>query len=263
MQRISRRNRDARRATLVRMDLRFVFDRALPAGDWPQLAHAGVLVGLIEARAWQPWFADAHALIDDRERERAGRQRRAQDRETLTLAYAMHRLLLAQVLHIPPAAVALGRDDLGCPRLADGALHTSLSHAQDWVAVAIAAGGPVGIDLEPAARAPELPDIAARICHPSEAAALAGLDAQERAAELLALWVRKEAFLKAEGIGLAREMADFQAADGDRLPSASVPGEYMHVRMVEAGPGCVVAIAGPVDAVIHHAWIHPPTAMLL
>ena len=258
MQRISRRNRDARRATLVRMDLHFAFDRALPVGDWPQLAHAGVLVGLIETRAWQPWFADAHALIDDRERERAGRQRRAQDREILTLAYAMHRLLLAQVLNVPPGAVALRRDDLGCPRLADGALHTSLSHAQGWVAVAIAAGGPVGIDLEPAARAPELPDIAARICHPSEAAALAGLDTQERAARLLALWVRKEAFLKAEGIGLAREMADFQAADGDRLASVSVPGGHVHVRMVEAGPECVVAVAGPSDAAIHRAWLHPP-----
>lgn len=252
--------RIAARANLIRMDLSTAFDRALPAGDWPRLAHAGVLVGLVETPAWRPWLADAQALIDAEERARAERQRRAQDREALTLAYAMHRLLLARALRVPPAAVALGRDDLGCPRLADGAVHTSLSHARGWVAVAIAADGPVGIDLEPATRASELPEIAARICHPSEAAALAGLDTPRRAAALLALWVRKEAFLKAEGIGLAREMADFRAADGDRLASTSVPGGYVDVRMVEAGTDCVVAVAGPPDARVHHAWIQAPAA---
>jgi 4'-phosphopantetheinyl transferase len=241
------------------MDLPTAFARALPASDWPRAAHTGVLIGLVETREWQPWFADAYALIDARERARAERQRRAQDRETLVLAYAMHRLLLGQVLRVAPAEVQLGRDDLGCPRLADGAAHTSLSHAQGWVAVAIAVGGPVGIDLEPAARASELPEIAARICHTSETAALAGLPAEARARALLALWVRKEAFLKAEGIGLAREMADFPAADGDLLPLASVPGGQARVRMVEAGAQCVVAVAGPPDAVVHSAWIRPTT----
>ena len=239
------------------MDLSTAFGRALPTRDWPRTALTGVLVGLFETQAWQPWLADAHALIDAQEQGRAERQRRVRDRETLILAYAMHRLLLGQVLGIPPAEVPLGRDDLGCPRLVDGAVHTSLSHAQGWVAVAIAASGPVGIDLEPAARASELPEIAARICHPSEAAVLAGMPDQARAAALLTLWVRKEAFLKAEGIGLAREMTDFPAADGDLLPMASVPGGRARVRMIEAGKQCVVAVAGPPDAPIHSAWIHP------
>lgn len=258
---------DIRRATIecgigsnLRMNLCDAFDRGLPAPDWPCLAHGGVLVGLVATAAWQPWLVDAQALLSAQERARAERQRRTQDRDLLILAYAMHRLLLARTLRIPPDTVALGRDDLGCPRLADGALHTSLSHAAGWVAVAIAAAGPVGIDLEPAARAPELPEIAARICHPSESAAMAGLDLPQRAADLLALWVRKEAFLKAEGIGLAREMAGFRAPDGERLASASMPGGWVQVRMVEAGAACVAAVAAPPDVPIHRAWIHPPAA---
>lgn len=239
------------------MDLHTAFERALPTRDWPQAARTGVLVGLVETRDWQPWLADAHALIDARERARAQRQRRAQDREILVLAYAMHRLLLGRALEVTPAEVPLQRDDLGCPRLADGAAHTSLSHAQGWVGVAIAVSGPVGIDLEPATRASELPEIAARICHHTETGALAGLREDARAAALLALWVRKEAFLKAEGIGLAREMADFPLADGDLLPLASVAGGKVRVGMIEAGAQCVVAVAGPPGAAIHHTWLRP------
>lgn len=239
------------------MDLPREFDRALPATDWPQLANAGVLVGLIATPAWRPWLAQAHALLDAREAARVVRQRRAQDRETLTLAYALHRLLLARVLGRVPAAVPLGRDGLGCPRLSGVAMHTSLSHAQGWIALAATACGPVGIDLEPAARAPELPEIAARICHPSEVVPLAGLSPRDRGAALLALWVRKEAVLKAEGIGLAREMSGFRAADGEVLGSESVPGARLRVRMVEAGAECLVAVAGPPDAPVHVAWLHP------
>lgn len=239
------------------MDLGRTFDRALPTAEWPRLADAGVLVALVSTSAWCPWLAEAQALLDPQEAARAGRQRREQDRETLTLAYALHRLLLARVLGLPAADVPLRRDGLGCPRLSDGATHTSLSHAKEWIAFAVTSRGPVGIDVEPATRASELPEIAARICHPAEAALLTVLAPHDRAAALLALWVRKEAFLKAEGIGMAREMTDFSAADGDVLASESLPGASVRVRMLDAGGDCVVAVAGPPDAAFHVAWLHP------
>lgn len=239
------------------MDLFTAFERALPARDWAREARTGVLVALVESHAWSPWMADALALIDAPERARVERQRRPHDRETLAVAYACHRLLLGAALRIPPVHVRLGRDALGCPRLADGAAQTSLGHAQGWIAVAISTLGPVGVDIEPVTRAPELPEIAERVCHPAEAAALTGLPMHERAAALLALWVRKEAFLKAEGIGLAREMADFSAADGSVLPLSSVPGRQVRIRMIEAGPHCIAAVAGPPQAPVQTGWICP------
>ena len=59
------------------MDLSTAFERALPTRDWPRAALSGVLVGLFETPPWQPWLADAHALIDGQERRRTAIEQHA------------------------------------------------------------------------------------------------------------------------------------------------------------------------------------------
>jgi 4'-phosphopantetheinyl transferase len=227
------------------------FECMLPVRDWPQLARTGVLVALADLRAWRTRLDQAWTLLDPAQRQRAQRQRRPSDRDHLVLSYALHRLVLGCVLDQAPADVPLLRDTLGCPRIDGGALHTSLSHAGDAAAIAVTARGPVGVDLEPASRARELPEIAHSLCHPKETAQLATLPASQRAAWLLALWVRKEAFLKAEGVGLEREMSSFVAADRAAITSLTVPGTSVEVRTLDADPGQVLAVAMPPGSAAH------------
>ncbi len=221
------------------------------------MPHHRVVVALIDLRHWQPWLIEAQALIDSSETERMQRQRRVNDRQTLTLAYAMHRLLLAEALQASPLEVPLYRDERGCPRLRDGRMQTSLSHADGFIALAVCADGPVGVDVELAGRASSMQEIAGHVCHPAETAALAGLAKAERQKALLSLWVRKEAMLKAAGIGLTHEMSSFLAPENEPLPLPAQDGESIHVRMLDAGPVCTAAVAGPVGVPVAHAWLRP------
>lgn len=208
-------------------------DGLSPAATLAAHSRSGVLVAMFDLAQWRAHAQEAAAVIDAAEAARAARQRRVPDRETRVLAYALHRLLLAEVLGCTPAAVPLHRDARGCPRLRDDALFTSLGHAGERIAVAVSALGPVGIDVEPIEHAAGMSELAAQIAHPDELRALRRLDPASLGRELLALWVRKEALLKAAGIGLEREMDTFAAPWALPLP---LPEGPFHGR-------CVVLLA--------------------
>lgn len=214
-------------------------DGAAPAAQ----AEAGALVAVFDLQDWRPFLAQAAVLVDVEERARASRQRRQSNREALVLAYALHRLLLARVLGCASGDVPLGRDAKGCPRLRGDRLFTSLCHAGTRVAIAVAAAGPVGVDVEPVARERDMQELAERVAHPEELRALAGLPPEARSQTLLALWVRKEALLKAAGIGLEVEMDTFVAPCGVALP---LPGDTFRGRCVEVRPLALPGWAGAV-----------------
>ncbi|WP_328787969.1 MULTISPECIES: 4'-phosphopantetheinyl transferase family protein [unclassified Streptomyces] len=151
------------------------------------------------------------ALLDASERSRAAALVRPGDRHRYLAAHVGLRVLLGGYLRIPPERVSFVREDCphcggphGRPALAGGpaaGLHFSLSHTGDVAAVAVAAA-PVGLDIETHPR-PETAESLARSLHPREAAALLALPPAARPAALARVWVRKEAYLKATGHGLA------------------------------------------------------------
>jgi len=223
-------------------DIRHAFARSLPSQGW---CSQPLVVALADMGDWKSYLPDASMLLDAVENLRMQRKRKQGDRDVLILAYALHRLLLGQVLDLEPVAVPLWRDAAGCPRVGDeNIVHTSLSHADGLVALAVSKAGPVGVDVEPIAHAGILPEMADSICAPPERMELQDVAPDARGLALLALWVRKEALLKAEGVGLSREMASFRAPEGV-VAFGSRPGAKARLQMLEAGPGCLAAVAGP------------------
>ncbi|WP_051716386.1 4'-phosphopantetheinyl transferase family protein [Streptomyces bikiniensis] len=113
-----------------------------------------------------------------------------------------------------------GRTGHGRPRL-DGRpdLGVSLSHADGLVAAAVGPG-PVGVDVEPAARRPGPPSVLRRLL--SEADLREAAARQDPGPALLRLWVRGEALFKAgggTGLGL------LEWTDGARGAVAAVAAE--------------------------------------
>lgn len=233
--------------------LRAAFGHAAAAAGLGSRAGGRVVVAFADPQAWLPWASCAAQLLSPDEAVRVRRFRSAALREARTIAYSLHRLLLGLLLGRDPTDVPLVRDGHGCPRVARHCVHTSLSHAEGCIAMAVSFAGPVGVDVEPAARAAVMPEIAGRVCHRSEALALASLAGPEREAALLALWVRKESLLKAAGVGLSLEMDRFCAAHGlsgsDRTP--------VRAWMLDAGNGWTAALAAPPEAVVSTAWLRP------
>lgn len=220
---------------------------ATPASGLAAQARAGVLAVVFDLEHWRAHLAEARSLLDAAEAARVARLRHAADREALALTYALHRLLLAQVLGQETREVGLHRDAKGCPRLPGNAWHTSLSHAAGHAAFCVSRHGPVGIDLEPVERAADAASIEERVLHPAEASELGALHGAARARALLERWVRKEALLKAAGVGLECPMETFRAPPGAALPLPGGPlaGRPSALHAVDAGPGWICALACP------------------
>jgi 4'-phosphopantetheinyl transferase len=105
---------------------------------------------------------------------------------------------------------------------ANPSLHFSLSHSRDLVAYALSAS-PVGIDVE-APQGDDMPDVVAQF-HPAEITAIGSLPPSRRAGATLQCWVRKEAYLKAIGTGIAWGLGTTYAGLGERyLPTGQSPG---------------------------------------
>ena len=239
------------------ISLTAAFARSVGSWSHKSLAQNTALVAIASLPAWRPWLDEAAGLLDDAEHERVNRRRRASDRDALTLSYALHRLYLASVLGLSPSTVPLARDALGCPQLGEGLGRTSLSHTDDLVAFAFSCQGPVGVDIEPSTRSAMLPEIADRVATPEELSELNSLAELPRASALLALWVRKEALLKAAGIGMAREMHTLSCPEARLLTLPTASAEAIHVLRIDAGSGCEAAVAVSPGSFVQFNWLHP------
>lgn len=208
-----------------------------------------------------PWLGAAARLLDEPERARAGRMKRARDADTRTLAYALHRLFLGAVMGIEARSVPLSRDARGCPVVGDGDWRTSLSHADGAIAFAASPACVVGIDVEHADRAAETIAIADEIWHPTERAAMENATRAQHSRALLETWARKEAYLKAAGTGLVESMARFALPEGAILPLATADGEgragQVRTGLLELVPDYVVALASRPSLSVHAMLLEP------
>ena len=117
-------------------------------------------------------------------------------------------------------APVIARTDAGKPFIADSALQFNLSHSPHWFALAWRVGHePVGLDIEDLGRRPSFAALAQRYFHPAEKARWLAADASSSAATWLQIWTRKEAVLKAHGLGLRLQLNTLDTcADGVQHP---------------------------------------------
>lgn len=149
--------------------------------------------------------------LSETELRRSERFRRERDARAFRFRRAFLRARLAAALDCAPAELVFVEGAHGKPALAWPAsrLCFSATSSGPRVLVALSLGRELGVDLERLSALPsdaeELSGLARRILCAGELAELAGLAPSERRGALLRAWARKEAWLKALGVGLARE----------------------------------------------------------
>ena len=158
------------------------------------------------------------AALDDAESRQAQRFRFARHRDRFMARRAMRRWILARYLQIEPAALELDFAQYGKPLLGSrygSDLRFNCSHSENLALLAISRGRDVGVDLERIK--PDFSDdaIPERFFTPREAALLRALPAQQQADAFFELWVRKEAYVKARGMGLSLALDSFEIPLGD------------------------------------------------
>lgn len=190
----------------------------------------------------------ARSLLDPAETARARAFRFPADADTYTATHAGLRLLLGARLGMAPGRLRFTREACpscggphGRPRLLGDEVRFSLSHCRGLGLIGLSRSR-IGVDIERLSTPATVEEIADRL-HPRESAELRALAGEERAVAFTRIWVRKEAYLKGLGIGLARPLAaDYLGAGA---VAARLPGWTVRdVRVGERHRGAV-AIADP------------------
>lgn len=213
----------------------------------------------------------AEASLDDAERARAGRLRQASHRRLFVAAHAAQRAILARYAGIRPDRLQLTAGASGKPApivLADGRpLHFNMSHAADWMALAVSPGGPVGVDIEQVQAREPLDELARVAFSSSEYQAWSRLRADERLLGFHVGWTRKEAWLKSQGQGLGAPLDGTEVSfklDAQRIlrkPTCAGSrrcGITGASRVIDADPPLVAAVValGP-PATIRWRFANP------
>lgn len=229
---------------------------ALLAGEvhvWPLLIGAGTAAEM------------AHILAPDEEK-RARQYLFSAVQQSFVAGRGHVRRVLGDYLGADPRRLLLRADRHGKPRLAGrwtGALDFSVSHSGAIVLLAVGRG-PVGIDVEEIRGDVAYEQIASRFFSAAEREALESLPPASRQRAFFDCWVRKEAYVKAKGIGLAMDLGGFTVsllpAEPARLISCSAfPRDAarwaMHALSPAAGYTAAV-VAEDVATVREFVW--PP-----
>jgi 4'-phosphopantetheinyl transferase len=198
-----------------------------PCGRW-SAPPADLRLADEEVHVWQATLdlrparvrALAHTLSED-ERVRAGRFVFERDRSRFIARRGLLRAILGRYLRKAPGELEFRARPYGKPAVSPGAggspLRFSASHADGMALFAVTAGREVGVDLERVRSDFPYEDVAGRVFSPREAQTLLALNAISRPIAFFNCWTRKEAYLKARGVGLSLPL--------DQFDVSLVPGE--------------------------------------
>jgi 4'-phosphopantetheinyl transferase len=186
------------------------FPRKTLPGAAPELGADAVHIWRIDLSG--PMAARDNVLSRE-ERSRAAMMKHEGARSTFHQARAALRLILAAYTGLAPADLPIVIDARGKPALdLPGAPFFNLSHTNALALVAVSRAAPTGVDIETIRPAPRLDDLAARFFASGETAALRALPEAQRLDAFYACWTRKEAFVKAEGSGIANALSGFEVS---------------------------------------------------
>lgn len=162
-------------------------------------------------------------LIDDQERIRAARFRFARDASRFIARRARLREIIATHSGEAPERLSFASGSHGKPVLANGALHFSLSHSHGLIMIALA---PVEVGCDIERIDPDLAwrPLAERFFSPGERRALLALPEAGARRAFFDCWSRKEAYVKAIGLGLSYPLDAFDVSVGREARLAGQAG---------------------------------------
>jgi len=180
------------------------------------------------------------------------------------------RTILAGYLRLGPGHVEMNARADGKPELPQfpgmPPLRFNLSHSAGMAMVAVALEREVGVDVERVRPIEDIGSIVKRYFAPGEQSIWRGLPDGEQLGAFFRCWTRKEAYLKARGVGLTLGLDQFEVS----LAPGEPPGllwrgdardsvERWSVFDVSPGAGFVAAcvVEGAIDKVQAFDWSPP------
>jgi len=177
--------------------------------------HPGVeiwICGLEAAAGLAPRYLP---FLSDDEVERAGRFKFDHLREAYILGRGVTRSILARRINADPRALRFEYSSYGKPALVGVQdWHFNVSHSASVLVCALTDAAPIGADVERVRPMHDAASIAERFFSAAEAQRVLSAPPESVPALFFETWTRKEAFLKATGTGLNRDLHSFTVSTG-------------------------------------------------
>jgi 4'-phosphopantetheinyl transferase len=183
-------------------------------------------------------LGELESLLSPDERERATRFRFNRDRNRFIACRGRLRELLDVRSDVRFVYTAHGK-----PRVEDSEMRFNVSHSHGMGMIAITRGREVGCDIEwidPSFIDKNIPE---RFFSPYEVAALRALPVNHQRDAFFRCWTRKEAYIKARGMGMSLALDSFDVTLARGEPPALLRGaDGWSLHEVDAPPGYAAAI---------------------
>lgn len=181
-----------------------------------------VHIWLASYKTFHAQLPELHGLLTIDEAEKAARFRFEKDRERFIVTHSMLRKLLAGYTSISPTQLVFQHNAYGKPALSSHPqkelLHFNLSHSQDLIIYAFTCIRDIGIDIEYRRTDIEYEQLARHYFSPFERAELQRLPSSLRQQAFFDCWTRKEAYIKARGLGLSLALDSFDVTIQPNAP---------------------------------------------
>lgn len=152
------------------------------------------------------------STLSAEETQRAAHFRFAKDRDHYTVAHGSLRNILARYINRNPSQLYFSANKYGKPVFEDRNLEFNLSHSGDFALIAVSQGCKVGVDIERIRSGMEHEKIARRFFSPNEVAELMAMPPDQKIDGFFNCWTRKEAYIKAQGLGLSLPLDSFDVS---------------------------------------------------
>jgi 4'-phosphopantetheinyl transferase len=153
------------------------------------------------------------ASLSADETQRAARFHFPADRDRFLIAHGCLRDVLSHYLRCEPDQLNFSTGEYGKPiLLSDKYMNFNLSHSGDYALIAVTRERKVGIDVERIRQRVSHEGIARRYFSQGEISELVALPPEERRVAFFNGWARKEAYIKAHGLGLSLPLDSFDVS---------------------------------------------------
>jgi 4'-phosphopantetheinyl transferase len=202
------------------------------------------------------------APLSDDEKAKAGRFVFDKDQRRFVTAHGALRLILSEYTGADPSGLSFAQGENGKPYLRPGSgdVFFNLSHSGDYTLIAVTKCLRVGVDIEGIRSNIDFLDLSRKFFSPSECAWLDGQPLSKQVVAFFRLWVMKEAFLKATGVGLSDSLNEIDVtftSNGNaavRYPGNDAPGTRWLAEELKLVPGYASALVVEEGAQILKTW---------
>jgi len=218
--------------------------------------------GADEIHVWQARLdvpqsevSSLYETLTDDERDRASRFYFEKHRRRFIVGRGILRTILGRYLRVQPDTIRFNYNDKGKPSLVEPKLNDfgfNISHSDELALYAFALGAPVGVDVEVIRPVSDMEAIAKRFFSALEYEMLQRVPAENQLEAFFNCWTRKEAYVKAEGLGFyipldsfAVSLAPSEPARFIQLKSSPDHAGAWSLHHLRPNHGAVGAVAIP------------------